>query len=73
MMNGDLVHQEAESLARRVRQEVQEPARQLDHLFTLVLNRRATTAERQQFQRLDATLEAAARVLLNSNEFLYVE
>ncbi len=73
MMNGDLVHQEAESLARRVRQEVPEPARQLDHLFTLVLNRRATTAERQQFQRLDATLEAAARVLLNSNEFLYVE
>ena len=73
MMNGDLVHQEAESLARRVRQEVPDPARQLDHLFSLVLNRRATVAERQQFQRLDATLEAAARVLLNSNEFLYVE
>ncbi|MCX6590271.1 MAG: PSD1 and planctomycete cytochrome C domain-containing protein [Acidobacteria bacterium] len=73
MMNGDLVHQEAESLARRVRQEMPEPARQLDHLFNLVLNRRATPAERQQFQRLDATLESAARVLLNSNEFLYVE
>ncbi|MBK5293928.1 MAG: DUF1553 domain-containing protein, partial [Acidobacteriia bacterium] len=74
LLNGTLVHQEAEHLAARVRREAgSDPAAHLTHLFEIVLNRAPSAQERVRFSQFDGTLEAAARVLLNSNEFLYLE
>jgi len=65
MMNGNLVHEEAAYLAKR--------SGDLDRMFQIVFNRPPTEEERRRFGQPEVTLEAAARVLLNSNEFLYVE
>lgn len=73
MMNGGLVHEESIHIAQRVRAESPDAARQLDRLFLLVLGRRPNEPERTRLTDSGATLEAIARVLLSSNEFLYVE
>ncbi len=74
MMNGNLFQDEAEHLARRVEREAgaSRPA-QIDHIFNLVLSRDPTAAERKRFDTSDLPLAGIGRVLLNSNEFLYVE
>jgi hypothetical protein len=41
--------------------------------FELVLNRRPQPDELDKFAAFPGSLAAVARVLLNSNEFLYVE
>ena len=74
MMNGSLVQEEAEFLARRVRQEAGEKRTdQIRRLFEIVLNRPATPAELDRFDSAGVSLESISRVLLSSNEFVYVE
>ena len=74
MMNGSLMHEEAAHLASRVREEAGEKrSDQIRRLFEIVLNRPATPAELDQFDSAGAALESISRVLLSSNEFIYVE
>ncbi len=74
MMNGSLMHEEAAHLARRVRDEAGEKRTdQIRRVFEIVLNRPATPAELDQFDSAGAALESISRVLLSSNEFIYVE
>jgi hypothetical protein len=74
MMNGDLIHEEAEYLAARiVREAGPDKAAQIGRAFELVLGREATKQERAKFLDSQAPLASVCRVLLNSNEFVYVE
>ena len=74
LMNGDLVHDESALLASRIATEAgNDRAIQVDHAFERILSREPSAAERTQFTTYGGTLESICRVLLNSNEFLYVE
>jgi hypothetical protein len=74
LMNGDLVHDESALLASRIATEAgKDRAIQVDHAFERILSREPSAAERTQFTTYGGTLESICRVLLNSNEFLYVE
>jgi mono/diheme cytochrome c family protein len=74
LMNGSLVQEEAAHLSRRIIEEVG-PAltAQVRRAFEIVLNRPPTPAEEARFTAGEATLESINRVLLSSNEFIYVE
>jgi hypothetical protein len=74
MMNGYLVHEEAQFLATRVAREAGagRPA-QLKRAFEIVLNRDPSSDETKRFSQYSGGLDSICRVLLNSNEFLYVE
>ncbi|MBL8173650.1 MAG: PSD1 domain-containing protein [Bryobacterales bacterium] len=65
MMNGYLVQDEAAHLAKR--------AGTLEQAVNLVLQRRPTEEERKHFAGYSGSLESICRVLLNSNEFLYLD
>ena len=71
MMNGDLVHEEARQLSRRL--EGGDRASQIRRAFELVLNRGARADEIERFSKFEGSLESLCRVLLNSNEFLYID
>ena len=74
MMNGDLVHEEAVYLAKRVEREAgAERETQVRRVFELVLNRAPKPDELQTFARFNGSLDGICRVLLNSNEFVYVD
>jgi hypothetical protein len=74
LMNGDLVHEESAHLAARiVRETGGDEAAQIDKAFERILGRSPSAAERKHFTSYGGTLESICRVLLNSNEFLYVE
>jgi mono/diheme cytochrome c family protein len=74
LMNGDLVHEESVQLAARIAAEAgNERASQIDKAFERILSRQPSVAERNHFSSYGGTLESICRVLLNSNEFLYVE
>jgi hypothetical protein len=74
LMNGDLLHEEAGHLAKRIAAEVgTDPQAQTISAFERILNREPSAEERAQFSKHGTTLESICRVLLNSNEFLYVE
>ncbi len=74
MMNGRLVNEEAVHLAARVEKEVGEDRRaQLDQLFEIVLARPPEGAEVERFVSFEGDLAAVCRVLLNSNELLFIE
>ena len=74
MMNGYLVHEEAERLAARIRSLVgDEPVLQIEKAFETVLGRPPDSYEARRFARLEGSLEAVCRVLFNSNEFLHLE
>ncbi len=74
MMNGNLFQEESEHLARRVERETGAGRHaQIDYIFNLVLSRDLNAAERKRFDTSDLPLAGIGRVLLNSNEFLYVE
>ena len=74
MMNGYLVHDEADRLAARIRSLVgTDPALQIETAFETVLGRLPDSEEARRFARLEGSLEALCRVLFNSNEFLHVE
>ncbi len=74
MFNSRFVIEHSQKLAERVEQAMPEPSDQIDHVYELVLNRAPSEEERS-----DALLVAeqhglatVCRVLLNSNEFLYI-
>lgn len=74
MMNGDLLHEEALHLARRVEKEAGSGrGAQVERLFEIALNRPPDKEEQRRFATFGGSLEAICRVVLNSNEFLYVD
>ena len=74
MLNGDLVHQEAAYLAKRVEKEAGgDRAAQVRRAFELALNREPKPDELQTFAKFNGSLDGICRVLLNSNEFVYVD
>jgi hypothetical protein len=74
LMNGSLVNEEAVYLAARVKKDAGEdrPA-QVARLFEIVFNRPPDSGEAQRMATFQGSLEALCRVVLNSNELLYVE
>ena len=74
MMNGYLVHEEVEHLARRIESEAgAQREAQVARAFEIVLNRPPRPEETEKLARFEGGLAALCRVLLNSNEFAYVE
>jgi hypothetical protein len=74
MMNGHLVHEESEYLARRIEEQVgRDRAAQVARAFEVVLSRAPTRDELEKFASSGANLASLCRVLMNSNEFLYVD
>ena len=74
MMNGYLVHEEADRLAEKIQSEVgDDPNRQIERAFETILSRPPDEEELNRFARLEGSLDVVCRVLFNSNEFLYVE
>ncbi|HYO84492.1 MAG TPA: DUF1549 and DUF1553 domain-containing protein, partial [Bryobacteraceae bacterium] len=74
MMNGDLIHEEAAHLARRIEREAGSArSAQIDRAFQMILSREPKSNELAHFSQSGVPLESICRVLLNSNEFLYVE
>jgi hypothetical protein len=74
MMNGKLVHEEAMHLAGRVEKEADRDRKaQVRHAFAMVLNRAPSEEEEKRLLKLDGGLESVCRVLLNTNEFLYLD
>src|SRR6185503_4643283 len=74
MMNGSLIHEESEHLARRIAREAgADRPSQVRRAFEIVLNRPPNPGELDKFASFTGPLDALCRVLLNSNEFVYVE
>ena len=74
MMNGYLVHEEADHLARRIEREAgADRGKQIARAFEIVLNRPARNDELDKFNAPSLSLVTLCRVLFNSNEFIYVE
>jgi hypothetical protein len=82
LYNGDLVNREVEHLAARARKESGEGASlrtQVERAFLLALSRKPTDAELEVLQGLaeagdaEDPLVGVARVLFNSNEFVYID
>ena len=74
MMNGRLVNEEATHLADRVEREAgRRRPDQVARLFEIVLNRPPDAAEQQRFLQFQGSLEAICRVMLNSNELLFMD
>jgi hypothetical protein len=73
MMNGNLLHDEAAHLAKRVAAESGDRAVQVKRAFGIVLGRAPSAAELARYTKFSGDLAAICRVLLNTNEFLYVE
>ena len=74
MMNGELLHEEAAFLAKRVEKEAgTDREAQVRRLFEIILNRPPGRDELQTFAGFKGSLESIGRVLLNSNEFVYVD
>ena len=68
------MHEESEFLARRLEKEAgSEVAAQVRRAFEIVLNRSPKPDELDKFMTFSGPLDALCRVLLSSNEFLYVE
>ena len=74
MMNGTLVQEEAEHLATRIRKDAgEERSLQIQNAFEIVLGRAPATGELRKFSTFEGSLASICLVLLNSNEFLYLE
>jgi hypothetical protein len=74
MMNGTLVQEEADHLAARIRKDVgEERSLQIQNAFEIVLGRAPATGELRKFSKFEGSLASICLVLLNSNEFLYLE
>jgi mono/diheme cytochrome c family protein len=74
MLNGDLVNEESAYLAKRIEKEAgQNREAQIRRLFEIVLNRLPEAGELQTFARFDGTLGSLCKVMMNSNEFVYVD
>ncbi|MBI2690003.1 MAG: DUF1553 domain-containing protein [Acidobacteria bacterium] len=74
LMNGNLVQEESQHLAALLAKEAgpERPA-QIRAAFQRILHRAPTPEETDRFSSFPGTLDALCRVLLNSNEFLFVE
>src|SRR6185436_19461414 len=73
MLNGDLVNEEAVHLADRISTESPDPRQRIARAFEAVLSRPPAPEEMERVAKFPGTMAAVCRVLLNSNEFLYVE
>ena len=74
MMNGDLVNEEASHLAERIAGTAGADARaRITRAFETVLNRPPSAEELNKFADAGYSLVSICRVLLNSNEYLYVD
>jgi hypothetical protein len=74
MMNGNLMHEESEYLAKRLEKDAgANRSAQVRRAFEIILNRPAKPEEVEKFSKFSGPLDAICRVLLSSNEFLYVE
>ena len=78
LFNGEFVNRQARYFAERLRREVgDDPVAQIDHAYVLALARSPTQQEAEamrQYLREDAGgLEQLCRVVLNLNEFVYVD
>ena len=81
LFNGDFVNEEATALARRIQREAGGSVQEKVRLSCrLVLGRPPTSEESRYFGRLlgqaadaDAALNGLCRVLLNANEFVYID
>jgi hypothetical protein len=70
LMNGEMVHEEAAYVAKRL---TGDRAGQVRQAFELILGRAARPDEVNRLAGSTAGVEALCRILLNSNEFLYVD
>ena len=74
MMNGDLVNEEASHLAERIAGTAGTDVRaRITRAFETVLNRPPSKDELNRFAETGYSLVSICRVLLNSNEYLYVD
>lgn len=74
MMNGDLTNEESVFLARRIEKEAgTEKSAQVRRLYELTLGRLPDDREMTAFRGFHGNLESLCRVMLNSNEFVYVD
>jgi hypothetical protein len=74
LMNGDLLNEEADHLAARIIKETgADRAAQVRRAFEVVLNRTPGDTELRRTMAFRGSLAAICRVLLSSNEMLYVE
>ena len=74
LMNGNLLQEESAFIARRIEREAGSERRaQVDYAFNLLLSRDPSSEERSRLVNSELNLAAISRVLLSSNEFLYVE
>lgn len=74
MMNGYLVHEESEHLAKRIEEQAgRDRAAQVARAFQVVLSRPPKSGELEKFVSFGGDLASLCRVLMNSNEFLYVD
>jgi hypothetical protein len=71
MMNGDLLREESAELAARIEKMTADRAQQVSKAFEITLQRPPKPAEVEMFQ--GHPLTRICRVLLESNEFLYVD
>ena len=74
MMNGNLIQEESHHLATRITAAAGDSRdAQIAKAFEHVLNRKPSSDEIARFRSFSGPLEAVCRVLLNSNEFLYLD
>jgi len=74
MMNSDLVNDEAGHLAERAIQIAGADRRsQISRVFEILLSRSPNSDELNKFAAYSGSLASVCRVLLDSNEFLYVD
>src|SRR5262249_18471394 len=74
LLNGDLVQEEASYLARRVEKEAgSDREAQVRRLHRIVLSPDPQPAELDAFAKFSGPLDGLCGVLLNSNEFVYVD
>jgi hypothetical protein len=74
LMNGSLVNEEAGYLAARVKKDAGDDRQaQVARLFEIVFNRAPDSSEAQRMATFQGSLEALCKVVLNSNELMYVE
>ena len=73
-MNGSLVNEEGPYLAARVKRDAGEDKRaQVTRLFEIAYNRVPDADETARLAGFKGSLEALCRIVLNSNELMYVE
>jgi hypothetical protein len=74
MLNGDLTNEEAVFLARRIRNDAgSELPAQIRRLFEIALGRLPDDGEMTAFSKFSGDLASLCKVILNSNEFSYVD